>query len=454
MPFQSEKQRRYLWANEPEIAREWTDRYGARGGGIMDIASDGNLIHDFENYKKGNSVNVPTSFQARSHSTPVNLAYITDEEAGILQALKPDTPHEGPMGIPNYDDYSPTGGYRSGAAMSAAETGSTSATGKADMAAAGMSAQEIAGIRGGAIAAGAQRTAQDDINEFNRSQWKERFTPFNQRTTHKSGFFGGLNNMVGRLRGWNPITNDWNTQQQYEDARTKRQNRSRIDRLRKTRDYGKYANDPQGWAASDLSGRLTGLEKDVFGKGYVDYSRTTPKARDLKALRDKQALTSQLSTPKRSLGQIVMDARRKSPVNLDPGWSAHKNMTHANAPQSIKDFYTNAFKSRYDDQGLASFGDPWAGPQIQQVGWNTTQKGMVESLKDLGFSAKDAYERLSNKNKSKGLVFKDYTDPLQPEEFYDKWYGGSFDQLPSNKKGYEVPQDVDTQIQNIYKDYI
>ena len=35
MPFQSDKQRRYLWANEPEIAREWTDRYGAKQGGIM-----------------------------------------------------------------------------------------------------------------------------------------------------------------------------------------------------------------------------------------------------------------------------------------------------------------------------------------------------------------------------------------------------------------------------------
>jgi len=35
MPFKSEKQRRYLWANEPRIAREWTDRYGARHGGIM-----------------------------------------------------------------------------------------------------------------------------------------------------------------------------------------------------------------------------------------------------------------------------------------------------------------------------------------------------------------------------------------------------------------------------------
>ena len=30
MPFQSEKQRRYLWANEPEIARDWTDTYGSK----------------------------------------------------------------------------------------------------------------------------------------------------------------------------------------------------------------------------------------------------------------------------------------------------------------------------------------------------------------------------------------------------------------------------------------
>ena len=39
MPFKSEAQRRYLWANEPEIARDWTDTYGSRiqknNGGIM-----------------------------------------------------------------------------------------------------------------------------------------------------------------------------------------------------------------------------------------------------------------------------------------------------------------------------------------------------------------------------------------------------------------------------------
>ena len=41
MPFKSEAQRRYLWANEPEIARDWTDTYGSRikkdSGGIMEL---------------------------------------------------------------------------------------------------------------------------------------------------------------------------------------------------------------------------------------------------------------------------------------------------------------------------------------------------------------------------------------------------------------------------------
>ena len=44
MPFQSEKQRRYLWANEPEIARDWADTYGSRieknEGGIMRLGFD------------------------------------------------------------------------------------------------------------------------------------------------------------------------------------------------------------------------------------------------------------------------------------------------------------------------------------------------------------------------------------------------------------------------------
>jgi len=41
MPFKSEKQRRYLWANEPEIARDWSDTYGSKiqkaKGGVMNV---------------------------------------------------------------------------------------------------------------------------------------------------------------------------------------------------------------------------------------------------------------------------------------------------------------------------------------------------------------------------------------------------------------------------------
>ncbi len=30
MPFRSEKQRRWLWRNRPDIARRWTKRYGSK----------------------------------------------------------------------------------------------------------------------------------------------------------------------------------------------------------------------------------------------------------------------------------------------------------------------------------------------------------------------------------------------------------------------------------------
>ena len=30
MPFQSEKQKKWMWANKPEMAREWTSKYGSK----------------------------------------------------------------------------------------------------------------------------------------------------------------------------------------------------------------------------------------------------------------------------------------------------------------------------------------------------------------------------------------------------------------------------------------
>ena len=52
MPFQSEAQRKYLWANEPEIARDWTDTYGSRiskdNGGIADLLYGDTLGYGIE----------------------------------------------------------------------------------------------------------------------------------------------------------------------------------------------------------------------------------------------------------------------------------------------------------------------------------------------------------------------------------------------------------------------
>jgi hypothetical protein len=30
MPFKSERQRRMMWAKRPDVARQWTDRYGSK----------------------------------------------------------------------------------------------------------------------------------------------------------------------------------------------------------------------------------------------------------------------------------------------------------------------------------------------------------------------------------------------------------------------------------------
>ena len=61
------------------------------------------------NFTDSDILNVPRQLRTRPDTPMVELAYVTPKEQGILQALKPGTPHKGPMGIPNYDelDYLP-----------------------------------------------------------------------------------------------------------------------------------------------------------------------------------------------------------------------------------------------------------------------------------------------------------------------------------------------------------
>ena len=56
------------------------------------------------NHMDSEILSVPRKLKAGPDSTPTHLAYITDDEADLLEIYKPDTPHKGPERIPNYDD--------------------------------------------------------------------------------------------------------------------------------------------------------------------------------------------------------------------------------------------------------------------------------------------------------------------------------------------------------------
>jgi len=109
MPFKSEAQRRYLWANEPEIARDWTDTYGSRiqknNGGIMSWADQGGM----KNYLgEQPMVNAPQNWRAGPNSPPTELAYITDAEKDLIlrsnmHGSLANGPNEGPSGIMSLD---------------------------------------------------------------------------------------------------------------------------------------------------------------------------------------------------------------------------------------------------------------------------------------------------------------------------------------------------------------
>ena len=142
MPFKSEAQRRYLWANEPEIARDWTDTYGSRiqkaNGGITDISIQGGV----DNYLgKQPQVQAPRKWQSGPNSPPTELAYITEAEKDLI--LKSNIhggleggPNMGPSGIMSLDSFGDIGG-------AGASGGDTSAGGGANQGA-GFSGRSVA----------------------------------------------------------------------------------------------------------------------------------------------------------------------------------------------------------------------------------------------------------------------------------------------------------------------
>tara|TARA_R100000742_G_C4260874_1_gene78667 strand:- start:32 stop:1012 length:981 start_codon:yes stop_codon:yes gene_type:complete len=171
----------------------------------------------YKNYtKNSDSVTVPRKFKSRKDATPTKLAYITDAEAKQLKKQNPGTPHKGPSGIPSYDDYdAKTGSFRSGAAMSAAETGGKTERDRRDLRAAGIGPQEAQDLRSAAINAGAGQTVNrgwfepkynqtvgvEDIAAAKafRNDPNNRFAKQAYRNTRGSRF--GIGSLLGGLAG-------------------------------------------------------------------------------------------------------------------------------------------------------------------------------------------------------------------------------------------------------------
>jgi hypothetical protein len=82
------------------------------------------------NHTDSEILSVPRNLKAGPDSTPTHLAYITDDEADLLEIYKPDTPHKGPERIPNYDDVDwNTGNYYSSEQLDYGGTASGSSAG-------------------------------------------------------------------------------------------------------------------------------------------------------------------------------------------------------------------------------------------------------------------------------------------------------------------------------------
>ena len=62
MPFMSKKQRGYMWAREPDIAREWTDEYGSKperlasGGMIKKAIANKMKLADYSHMRAGGMI--------------------------------------------------------------------------------------------------------------------------------------------------------------------------------------------------------------------------------------------------------------------------------------------------------------------------------------------------------------------------------------------------------------
>ena len=202
MPFKSEAQRRYLWANEPEIARDWTDTYGSKihaaNGGIMRLPfqwGGPGSGRDERGYQSSHP-----SHSSQRNTGPINVH--ADTAPVIQQQRKTDFLNE----------------VRRQQAEQAPDVFEQSWTGPKTFFGGGYKNLNVPSDTG------AGHQSNFGIGNL-----------FRGAMSMFGGIPGSIMSMLSRidprqLRGKNP-DGSWRTQQQYEDARRNKQLQSRLDKM-------------------------------------------------------------------------------------------------------------------------------------------------------------------------------------------------------------------------------
>ena len=383
MPFKSEKQKRYLWANEPKIAREWTDRYGAKDGGNNWFGQGG--MKNFLGEQP--MVSAPKYWQSAPDHEMTELAYITPKERDILVNLDlynsmDGAPNEGPSGIMSLNGWGSTDSNqnRAGSSISGAmdkdsghaDWGGASGAKHGSTKTKTMTPAELKRAEAkNAANLGLDISNKNDYNKFH-SLGRHKFNPnkkglggIGSLLASLFGFAmgipglglltggfdklkGGLGSLNETLADWREKTTGYRTQAEWEAARQDRIKNKRVRNLLDRKAKGLNYSEK---ALNELTmGSMPGTYGELEAMGNIDKGRY---GKDSNAMRNPS----------------VVDTLFESTYNdMIPGLETQ--FTNQNAPGPWNEFNPGG------NEGIASLDDPWGtgtwGPQPyeQPSDWN------------------------------------------------------------------------------------
>jgi len=471
MPFKSDKQQRWMWANEPRIAREWTDRYGAKGGGgIMDWVGQGGM----KNYLgEQPMVNAPKYWQSAPDHEMTELAYITPKERDVLVDMNmygtmDGSPNEGPSGLMSLNGWGSTdpSQNRAGSSISAGMDASPS---HADWGGASAAKHGSTQTKSGSTPADLKIAEQKNaatlgLDLSNKKDYQKFHSLGRYKVNPKTGRMGGgLGDLLGFLtnfipgigvlnkmapginkwqRGWRKKLTGYETQAEWEKARRDRINQKRVDYMfnRKNQGLG-YGEEnlnellAQGYVPTVSQGNELGLFTDrmstnpTHGDDLDNELALSTREDDLMDYGEHSSLGTMgpgpwnnFNIPTSNLDKVTnidwMGGMDNTPSELAMEYDRSGLAEHSDG-MSFYDFILE--KSKEPDTGGVTSINNNLSDMIVPVGINAAQKKQILSDIEYGRDAAAAFRAAQDKDATKYWGLKKTDEHIRPNEFIELW---------------------------------